>query len=323
MSITLFSMTIDSNTPTIYTSRMSKDHDTGSGHPESIARIEALESVFETSPFCDWTQKTGIAATKGQVLAAHDEEYFYNLLNFTPNKDLVAIDGDTILSNGSFDSALHAAGAVCYAVDDIASNQTKRAFVAVRPPGHHAEPHMAMGFCLLNNVFIGARHAQIKYNIPKIAIIDFDVHHGNGTETMSYNHNRLNIETPIFYASTHSYPLFPMTGDPADNNPNLANVRLDNNFNSTQFRAAYQEQIFPALKDFKPNLLMISAGFDAHKNDPLATARLDTEDFEWITKQLCGIADTHCEGRIISVLEGGYNIPTLKDCVSMHLNALS
>jgi len=279
--------------PIIYTSRLSKHHDTGQNHPESVARIEALETLFQTDPFIDWTQKTGVAATSDQINLAHDEEYIYNLLNFTPNKDLIAIDGDTILSNGSFDAALHAAGAVCYAVDDVMTDVVKRAFVAVRPPGHHAEPHMAMGFCLFNNVFIGARHAQTAHGIQKIAIVDFDVHHGNGTDTMAFNHNEKIKEgknnAPILYISTHGYPLFPMTGDPRDNSDTLLNIRLQPDFDSEEFRLAYEDEVFPALKQFKPDLLMISAGFDAHQHDPLAGARLKTEDFRWSPKSFVAL----------------------------------
>lgn len=308
--------------PIIYTSRLSKHHDTGHNHPESVARIEALDILFDVAPFNEWVKKTGVAATQDQIHLAHDEEYVYNMLNFAPEKELLAIDGDTILSNSSFDAALHAAGAVCYAVDDIMAKVANRAFVAVRPPGHHAEPHMAMGFCLFNNIFIGARHAQKTYGVERIAIVDFDVHHGNGTETMAYRHNGKGDKAPIMYVSTHGYPLFPMTGDPRDNGETLLNIRLEHDFDSTEFRNAYEDQVFPALKEFKPDLLMISAGFDAHINDPLAQARLQTEDYEWLTKKLCGIADTFAQGRIISVLEGGYDIPTLQECVATHLKAL-
>jgi len=308
--------------PIIYTSRHSHHHDTGTSHPESIARIEALDALFDREDFNHWDTKTGTAATSDQIELAHNADYLYNLQNFAPNKDLLSIDEDTILSMGSLDAARHAAGTACLGVDDLAQNVTKRIFVATRPPGHHAEPDMAMGFCIFNNVFIAARHAQTAHNIKKIAIIDFDVHHGNGTETMTRTHNLKHPDAPILYASTHGYPLFPMTGDPNDNSDTLLNVRLPQDFDSDDFRFAYSDEVFPALKSFKPELLILSAGFDAHVNDPLATARLKTEDYKWLTKKLCGIADTYAAGRILSVLEGGYNTAALKECVAAHLQAL-
>ncbi len=309
--------------PIIYTSRHSHHHDTGNGHPESIARIEALDSLFESPAFKDWPQKTGQAATQDQIQLAHNADYIYNLTNYAPNKDLINIDDDTILSSGTLNAARHSAGTACLAVDDVINNVAKRAFVATRPPGHHAEPNMAMGFCLLNNVFIATRHAQTAHTINKIAIIDFDVHHGNGTETMAKNHNNRADNPPILYISSHAHPLFPMTGDPKDNDDTLLNIQLPPDFDSDDFRFAYEDEVFPALKAFKPELLLLSAGFDAHINDPLANARLKTDDFQWLTKKLCGIADTFAQGRIISILEGGYNTATLKECVASHLNALN
>jgi len=185
--------------PIIYTSDFSKRHDTGLGHPECAARITALEDLFAKAPFKDWPQKTGLPADEDQILFAHHQDYMDRLLDLTPEDNLTAIDGDTILSPDSYDAALHAAGTICLAVDDIYLEKNRYAFCATRPPGHHAEPNTAMGFCLFNNVFIGARHAQEKYGVKKIAIIDFDVHHGNGTETMCRHHNKKNTGNPIFY----------------------------------------------------------------------------------------------------------------------------
>lgn len=307
---------------TIYKSRFNHQHDTGKNHPECAARIKILEDLFDEEHLKTCPQKIGNAATEEQIKRAHDEEYFYSLLHFTPDRELIAIDGDTILSNSSFDAALHAAGAVCHAVDDIMKGETKRAFCATRPPGHHAEPAMAMGFCLFNNVMIGAFQALAEYPIDKIAVIDFDVHHGNGSETLAYVHNDRNKDFPVFYASTHAYPLYPMTGDPADNGPALVNVRLEHDFDSHAFRKAYENEIFPALEAFSPDLLFISAGFDAHEADHLSQARLKTEDYQWITAELRKIADKCCNGRICSVLEGGYELNSLKDSVRAHLEEL-
>ncbi len=308
--------------PIIYLSDYSQKHDTGEGHPENAARIKVLEDLFSEAPFNDWQQINARAATLDQILLAHNEDYVFDLQDKTPEHGLVHLDGDTILSPHSYDAALHAAGAACQAVDDILNNKTKKAFCATRPPGHHAEPNTALGFCLLNNIFIAARHAQETYDINRIAIVDFDVHHGNGTETMTRRHNAICSNQPILYISTHAQGIFPMTGKPEDNSDTLLNIYLPHDCGSEEFRQIYQNEVFPTLKDFKPDILLLSSGFDAHKDDPLAAINLETEDYGWLTRHLCDIADQYAKGRLISILEGGYHLDALKSCVRAHLEEL-
>ncbi|MEZ5902866.1 MAG: histone deacetylase family protein [Alphaproteobacteria bacterium] len=309
--------------PVLFTSPYSKKHDTGAGHPENTGRIVILEKLFAEAPFCNWPQVKSKPATLDQILLAHDEDYVFNLQDLTPDDNLRSLDGDTILCPDSYDAALYAAGAACQAVDHVLKEPNKRAFVAVRPPGHHAEPNTAMGFCLFNNIFIAARHAQIAHHIKKIAIVDYDVHHGNGTETMCRRHNTTHPDTPIFYTSSHGHPLFPMTGDPAKNDDTTLNIRLPDNCSSTEFRDLYEEQVFPALNNFAPDLLLLSSGFDAHRNDPLAPINWETEDYAWLTTHLCAIADKHANGQLVSILEGGYDLDSLKECVQTHLEDLA
>ena len=312
-------------TITIYTSPYSKRHDTGEGHPESATRITALEELFQTAPFKDWTHKQSTPAELEHLFLAHDEDYVFDLQDKTPEQGLCYLDGDTILSPYSYEAALYGAGAVINAIDDIYGydGKTIKAFCATRPPGHHAEPNQALGFCLFNNIFIGARYAQEKYGMKKVAIVDFDVHHGNGTETMCQRHNAKNPDKPICYISTHGHPLFPDgingTGDPTNNNENLLNIRLHNDCGSEAFRKTYDEQVFPHLNEIKPDLLMVSAGFDAHIDDPLAHMRINHEDYAYLAQNLSKTAKNHCKNRIISVLEGGYHIPSLTKSVQAYL----
>ncbi len=302
----------------IYTNEAGLAHDTGFSHPERIDRLRAVYEVLEQKPFCDWPQIKAGLASQDQILLAHPYHYIERLRDSVPDKGHKSIDDDTIVSPGSWDAALHAAGAVCAAVDDVITDKTTRAFCPIRPPGHHAEPTHSMGFCLFNNIFIGARHAQEKHGIEKIAIVDFDVHHGNGTDTMTRHH-----DGSILFISTHQYPLWPMTGLEMDNDENVMNFTLPPESGSDKFRALYQKNVLPALDRFKPDLLMISAGFDAHRLDPLAQLNLETEDFDWVTRELCAVADRHCGGRVVSVLEGGYNLDALRECVTVHLKALA
>ena len=307
--------------PIIYTSPLSSLHNTGEGHPENAKRIEALEALFDSPDFADWEVRHAQAADLDDVLQVHDEGYIFNLQDKTPEAGLFNLDGDTVLSPQSYDAALHSAGAVCQAIDDVVvKQQSHAAFCAVRPPGHHAEPEKAMGFCLMNNVFIGALYAQKVSNKNKVAIIDFDVHHGNGTESMTRKHNKANPEKPVFYASSHGYPLFPMTGDPKENNEYVVNVHLPERCDSQNFRELYETHIFPALEEYNPDVLILSSGFDAHKDDPLAQACLLSEDYAWITKKLSNIVSNK---NIISVLEGGYDVPSLTESVKQHLKGLN
>lgn len=307
---------------TIYTSPYSLKHDIGSDHPENINRIKTIEKLLKTNTYKEILTKSADQAELDQILLAHDENYVFNLQDKIPETGLSYWDSDTILTPHTYDAALYGAGAACMGIDEIMSGKTTKAFCATRPPGHHAEPNTALGFCFFNNVFIAARHAQQAHNIKNIAIVDFDVHHGNGTETMTRRHNVSNPDTPIFYISTHESPLFPGTGKAEDNNDTLLNIPLKAGTNSEEFRAVHENQVFPALNTFKPELLILSAGFDAHKDDPLASVNLETEDFGWLTTQLCQIAAEHSKGRVLSVLEGGYNIEALTESVDAHLKAL-
>lgn len=289
-------------------------HDTGPGHPERAARLEALFVLFDEK---GWSYTTAHEADIKQIARAHDPRYIDKIEMATPDCGYAAADADTVLSPGSWEAALHAAGAVCQAVDDILSSAVLRAFCAVRPPGHHAFPDHAEGFCLFNNIFIGALHAQYTHDLKRIAILDFDVHHGNGSDAMARTHEG------VFYASTHQWPLYPGTGLPESNVPGrIINTPLNPGDGSAAFRAAWSEKIFPELDKFAPELIFISAGFDAHKNDPLAQINLEDDDFGWITREIVKAADRHCGGRIVSVLEGGYDLPALTSGAAAHLDAL-
>lgn len=301
----------------LYIARSGLRHDTGPGHPECPQRLETVLDLLESPPFEDWPAGRIREAEWEEILRAHDENYVYALQEAMPEHGLSRIDADTVASAGTWQAALDAAGTVCAAVEDVANGTASRAFCAVRPPGHHAGVRNAEGFCLFNNIMVGALHAQA-CGLKKIAIVDFDVHHGNGTEAMTKLHD------DIFYASTHQSPLYPGTGGPeTDIDGRIINRPLSADSAPADFHAAYDNSIFPALERFAPDLLMISAGFDAHRDDPLAALQLTEGDFTRVTAGLCAIADKYCHGRVVSVLEGGYNLPALRNSLAAHLGALA
>ncbi len=294
-------------------------HDTGPWHPERPDRLRAVEKALSSETFQNLHRSEAPLADLSAIARVHPEGYIAALEKRLPQDDLVAVDGgDTVISPGSWEAALRAVGAAVYAVDEVMQRRARNAFCAIRPPGHHAEPARAMGFCLFSNAAIAAVHAQAVHGAERVAVIDFDVHHGNGTQAAFWHHRDL------FYASTHQMPLFPGTGTPAERGEasNIVNVPLRSGDGSGPFREAYESVIFPALRRHKPDLLIISAGFDAHHADPLGGLNLAEKDFEWITKALIGIADECCGGRIVSVLEGGYDLNALGKSAAAHVQAL-
>eukprot|EP00435_Cladocopium_sp_Y103_P077096 s1_g835.t1 len=247
------------------------------------------------------------------IARVHPRAHVEHLLESVPSKGFAAIDADTIMSSGSGEAALRAAGAVCRAVDAVATGTAENAFCAVRPPGHHAEPATPMGFCLFNNVAVGALYAREKFGLTKVAVIDFDVHHGNGTQAT------FETDENLFYASTHQSPLYPGTGAANETGVgNIVNVPLDPGAGGATFREAYERVILPALTAFDPDILFISAGFDAHADDPLAGLNLTEADYVWVTKELMEVGQNACEGRIVSTLEGGYDLGALARSASAH-----
>lgn len=306
---------------TLYTHPAALSHNTGPDHPERIARIETLYALFDTMDSAQFPRLSAPHATEEQIGRAHPLHYIQSIKAAMPQADVVRIDDDTVASPGTWDAALRGAGAVCAAVDDVMAGKTDTAFCAMRPPGHHAEPTRSMGFCLFNNIFIGARHAQAQHGVKRIAIVDFDVHHGNGTDAMTRAHHH-EKHGDILFISTHQSPLWPMTGMPEDNEEFVQNWTLRPGDGSAAFRALYETKVFPALARFKPELIMISAGFDAHRDDPLGGLNLIEDDFAWVTRELKKIAALHSGGKIVSVLEGGYDLEALKNSVAAHLTAL-
>lgn len=290
-------------------------HDTGEFHPESPERLKVLIELFNSDPFSQLHKTQAPYGTEEQILLIHDSAYLESIKNHMPSSGFYALDADTIVSPCSFKAALKAVGAVCEAVDYVMDLMAKNVFCAVRPPGHHAEPGQAMGFCLFNNIAIGAAYALSNYNLNKVAIIDFDVHHGNGTEKAFIENEQ------VFYASTHQYPFYPGTGKDSINK-HIINIPLESDSGSKEFRDIYRKEIFPALKNFKPDFIFLSAGFDAHKDDQLAQINLDEADYEWITNEIMNIADHFCHGRLVSALEGGYNLEALKQSVALHVQCL-
>jgi acetoin utilization deacetylase AcuC-like enzyme len=247
----------------------------------------------------------------------HTEDHLFGIEDKLPEDGHVYLGGDTVICPQSLEAAYEAAGAACQAIDDIMTEDIKRGFCATRPPGHHAEPHKPMGFCLFNNIAIAAKHAQNRFGLSKIAIIDFDVHHGNGTDSFARQSGG------IFYLSSHQAPFYPGTGFEKDNIADrIMNKELRAGDGSESFRKIYTDSIFPAIDAYKPALILISAGFDAHSDDPLAQINLTEDDFSWVTHELCALANTHSQGRILSILEGGYNLDVLKSSLNAHLCAL-
>jgi acetoin utilization deacetylase AcuC-like enzyme len=295
------------------------EHDTGDYHPECVERLRQLLNTLSGEEFQFLERMEAPRATTEQILRAHDSEHLDFVYDNLPTGDDYAhLDPDTVISSGSWEAALRSAGAAVGAVDLVMSGEVKNAFCATRPPGHHAESRAVLGFCLFNNVAIGALHAQAKHGAKRVAVFDIDVHHGNGTQDIFYSH------PDLLYVSTHEDESFPGTGHPDDTGVagNILNVVLPPGSASEPWRKAVTERVIPAIRAFKPDLLMISAGFDAHASDPMAHMRLTTEDFSWVTHEICKLAQEICGGRVVSVLEGGYDLKSLTVSCAAHVKAL-
>ena len=299
----------------IYTHPACLEHDTGPGHAERPQRLSAVtEALRQHCDDLDWHEAP--RATRGQLLRAHHESLLASVLETRP-VERIMLDPDTVLSPASAEAALRAAGAAIAATDAVLGGEARRAFCAVRPPGHHATDAVAMGFCLFNSIAVAAAHALETHALQRVAIIDFDVHHGNGTQAI------FAAEPRVLYVSSHQMPLYPGTGGVDERGiGNIVNAPLPPGAGSRQFRQAWTDKLLPALDAFRPQLLLVSAGFDAHWRDPLAQLQLATADYAWITGELGVIADRHAQGRIVSLLEGGYDLDALRECSVAHVSAL-
>lgn len=299
----------------VYTHPACLAHATGPGHAERPERLRVVLNALEAAhPDLDWQQAP--RASRGQLLRAHDERLLAAVLESDP-QGLLQLDPDTVLSPHSAEAALHAAGAGVAAVDAVLAGRTRRAFCAVRPPGHHATADTAMGFCLFNNIAVAARHAVDRHGLERVAIVDFDVHHGNGTQAI-FEH-----EPRVLYASSHQWPLYPESGARSETGcGNVFNAPLPKGSGGEAFRAAWRDELLPAVDAFKPQLLLVSAGFDGHRRDPLAGLLLESADFAWLTRELAALADRHADGRLVSMLEGGYDLEALAECSVAHVDIL-
>ena len=301
----------------LYTHPACLEHDPGRHHPESPARLRAVLAALDDPQFARLERREAPEAALDDLLRVHPRPHVERILGAVPKSGHVAIDADTVLSPASGAAALRAAGAVVAAVDAVVSKEADNAFCAVRPPGHHAEPQRAMGFCLFNNAAIGALRAREVHGLARVAVVDFDVHHGNGTQAA------FEADGSLFYASTHQYPLYPGTGAASETGVgNIVNVPLRPMSGSDQFRLGMTQRILPTLDAFRPELLLVSAGFDAHKSDPLAQLLLEEGDYTWVTEKLLEIAYRHADGRFIATLEGGYDLAALGASVAAHIRVL-
>ena len=301
----------------LVTSDTFQNHDTGPGHPEQIARVLVINENFKklNNPNILWKKPSIISDEI--IKNTHDAKYVDLVKKSFPSKGFSSLDGDTIISPGSKEATFDAAGSIIAAIDGVQNKEFKNAFASVRPPGHHCNQNKAAGFCILNNIAIGAKYLLNKYKYKKIAIIDFDVHHGNGTQDIFYENEN------VLFISTHQYPYYPGSGSEQEKGKfnNIYNIPLPAGTNSEEYFNAF-EHALKRLREFKPEFVLISAGFDAHKDDPLAQIKLETEDFYNITKRILETSKKYCNGKVVSILEGGYDLQALKDSTKRHVDAL-
>lgn len=293
-------------------------HVTPEGHPEQIARIKAVTDALASADHDALTRMDAPMAQEDDLALCHPQHHIDAIKSAIPAQGMTALDPDTHVSAGSWEAALKGVGGNLLAVDQVMSGAARNAFVAARPPGHHCETAKPMGFCLFGNIAIAARHAMERHHLQRVAVVDFDVHHGNGTQDLLWDEPR------ALFISSHQMPLYPGTGSPSERggSNNVLNVALAPNSNGMAMRQAYEMQVFPRLEAYEPELILISAGFDARADDPLANLNWQVEDFVWLTRRICEVANIHCEGRVVSTLEGGYDLSALAACVAAHVTEL-
>ncbi len=303
----------------IFTHAACLAHEPGPGHPESPARLAAVIEALLSPGFATLPRHQAPVATREQLERVHDAAMIATIFDAAPEIGTLRLDPDTAMSPGSLEAALRAAGAVVAAIDAVFADaaDARRAFCAVRPPGHHATGKLPMGFCLFNSIAVGAAHALARADLSRVAVIDFDVHHGNGTQDIFAGDAR------VLYVSSHQSPLYPGTGAASELGVgNLVNLPLPPGSGSREFARAWTDVGLPAIDAFAPDLVLVSAGFDAHRLDPLANLNLEADDFAWLTRALVALAERHSEGRIVSALEGGYSLTALRECTHAHITAL-
>ncbi|MGH6861314.1 MAG: histone deacetylase family protein [Phyllobacterium sp.] len=301
----------------LYTHPVYLDHLTPPGHPERPDRLRALEKVLDDAAFAALERVEAPAGDEAAILYAHPQAYLERVRAAIPDAGLTRVDADTTVSPRSFEAALAAIGAANAAVDDVFAGRADNVFVASRPPGHHAERDRAMGFCLFNNAAIAARHAQRAHGAERVAIVDWDVHHGNGTQDIFWE------DPSVLYCSTHQMPLYPGTGAKGETGAgNIVNAPLEPQTGSAHFREAFTTRILPALEAFRPDLILVSAGFDAHHRDPLAEINLNEDDFDWATAVLMESAGNYASNRLVSLLEGGYDLKGMSLSAGAHIKRL-
>ena len=293
-------------------------HEMGEGHPEQPERLRAIERILEGEEFQTLAREIAPLGEREAILRVHPEIFIADLEASAPASGYAYLDSDTIMNPHTLEAALRGVGGCCLAVDEVMTGRSDNAFVGMRPPGHHAERSTAMGFCFFNNAAIAARHAQAVHGAERVAIMDFDVHHGNGTQDIFWN------DASVLYASTHQMPLYPGTGAVSETGlfGNIVNAPLRAGDGGEAFREAMESRVLPALRNFAPDLVIISAGFDAHIRDPLGNLNLIEEDFDWATAQLMDVADKFARGRLVSVLEGGYDLQGLARSASAHIKRM-
>ncbi|MFV1874256.1 histone deacetylase family protein [Nioella sp.] len=302
----------------LFTNDAGLRHQMPHGHPEQIARLEHVIRALSSPEFAALDRRKAPMATEADLLLAHPESHVTAIREAAPEDGLIALDPDTSMSPGTLEAALRGVGGCLAAVDAVLAGEAKNAFVATRPPGHHAEKTRAMGFCLFGNVAIAAKHALDRHGLSRVAIVDFDVHHGNGTQDLLWD------EARTLFISSHQMPLYPGSGAAHERGAhgNIINAPLSPGTDGATMRSVYSSRLLKRVREYEPELILISAGFDAHEDDPLANLNWTTEDFAWITRELCKVAEETCGGRVVSSLEGGYNLDALANSVAAHVTEL-